>query len=565
MPKSLQLKDTHSLVMTLAKTDAAVTALLANPSATPEQLCKLALIASQMSNTAAASTLLKRLAEGTTDKAALAVVHNNLACVERRQGQHAAAVQHLEVVVQCEGGVGTAQPTTLVNLSAAYAAVARTDEAAALAHRAVLRSKQVMASGAVRSAAHFNLGSALESADQNEPALEAYRQALQSAPTNKPNLKLAATNAIAAVERKVAAASPAVHEEWTRTVRPALATLGSRLPPIGSSDSFSFNRSLVPVADGGGPSRASAPGNAYRKEFIHTYFTSVREFHCPMHPLTPEPYTNAERHNASLRVATTAPLAHRAARSQSATLLEDSPSWNYDPVLEPREISHRLKNVPRDWLLLRVVDQRYIPRALVPLVEDIRYKECTRRSAIEKEYKKRLRFLWHHGAMAFVRAGEDSERVSIEIEETRVRRVLHQWIVGKRLFAQASLLVAKQEQKERVGLVAEASSSALLLEQHATLLHPVAQEEHVRRNVSLIELDEHRTLAVRHAAAIATLESTSTASQKKRATAYALALWCIEGVIAEQDLWKVEDKDRKLSLAVMERNAMFNRFLTAPR
>ncbi len=541
------------------KNDAAVTSLLADPSSTPEQFCKMAHILSQMSNASAASALLKKLVGATTDKLALAVVHNNLACTEKRQGQHVAAVENLEIVVKCEGGVASAQPTTLLNLSAAYTAVGRHDEAAAVAHRAVLRANQITSSAAVKTAAYFNLGSALEATEQHEPALEAYRKALQCAPTNKPRLKLAAMTAITQLQRRLVTAGPAVHEEWASKVRPELAAVNNRLPPLSMSSS-SQNRSLATVDT---VQKASGP----RREFTETYFTSVRDFHCPLHPLTPEPYNNAQRHLASLRVSVTSQLGQRETkRANSATLLmEESPSWNYDPVLEPHEISHRLKNVPKDWLLLRAVEQRYIPRALVPLVEDIRYKECTRRSAIVKEYKKRLRVLCHHRDMAFVRAGEDSERVSIEIEEVRVRRVLHQWIVGKRLFAQASLLVMRQEHQGRSQVGCETAADAAVLEQYAMLLHPVAQEEYARRNVTLAELDERRTLTVRHAAAAATLESHSKASQKKRGTAYALALWCIEGVIPEQHIPKVEDKERKLSLAVLERNTVFNRFLSAPR
>jgi hypothetical protein len=253
-------------------------------------------------------------------------------------------------------------------------------------------------------------------------------------------------------------------------------------------------------------------------------------------------------------------------RAATAALPDEVPSWNNDPLVDVRGgIPHRLKQPCRDWLLLHAVEQRYIPRALVPLIEDIRYKESTRRCAIEKECKKRLKVLSHHRDMAFVRASEDSARVSIEIEEFRVCRVLQQWIVGKRLFAQTSLLVAKQETQGRSQVVAEAANSAAVLEQLAGRLHPVAQEEFARRNVLLIELDDRRTLTVRYAAAAATIESQSAASQKKRATAYALALWCVEGVIPEQHIHRVEDKDRKTSLAVLERQTVFNRFLSGPR
>ena len=545
---------------TLAKLEAAAAALIADTSAQPEQFCKLAHSASQFSNANSAAVVLNKLLAGTSDKLVLSVIHNNLACVEKRRGQLASAVEHLENAAQCEGGVSGAQPTTLLNLSAAYASLGKHDEAAALAHRAVLRAKQSTVPAAVRAAAYFNLGSALEATDQNDPALEAYRQAVQCAPTNRPQLKVAASSAITQLERKVAIAAPSVRDEWAKTVGPALQAHAARLPKLVKD--VQQSRALV-VSD----MSQTESRSGLRKEFVDAYFASVRDYHCPAHPLTPEPYDDPARHLASLRVNYRTSVTHSQAirRSVSATLLEDSPSWNYDPVLEPHETSHRLKDMPKDWLLIRAVDQRYIPRALVPRVEDIRYKECTRRSAIEKEYKKRLKVLWHHRDMAFIRAGEDSDRVAIEIEEVRVRRVLHQWIVGKRLFAEASLALARLEHQQRVFVAGESAANAASLEQYAMLLHPVAQEEHTRRNLHLVELDERRTLTVRQQAAIATLVSNSKASQKKRGTAYALALWCIESVIPEQELHKVEDKDRKLSLAVLERNTIFNRFLTAPR
>jgi Rps23 Pro-64 3,4-dihydroxylase Tpa1-like proline 4-hydroxylase len=161
--------------------------------------------------------------------------------------------------------------------------------------------------------------------------------------------------------------------------------------------------------------------------------------------------------------------------------------------------------------------------------------------------------------MATFAAHEDCERVSLEMEETRVRRILRQWMIGKLLFAEATLRLEKDEAQKRDAIVKEMHQSAHSMAAHAHRLHPQAAEEVHRSSMDHDEITDRMNIFVEKEAAFAMLHSRDIVRQNVHGIAYSLALWCLEGVIPEADMTRIEDKSRKNSIAVLERFSVFGK------
>lgn len=87
----------------------------------------------------AAAVLTHGASVFSVDSRVRALMYNNLACVEKRSGDAAQAVLHLEDAIDCEGGEECCPPSTLLNLSATVLSMGYYPAAVRVAQQAVRR------------------------------------------------------------------------------------------------------------------------------------------------------------------------------------------------------------------------------------------------------------------------------------------------------------------------------------------------------------------------------------------------------------------------------------------
>lgn len=560
---------------------------------------QLGRLAKEISNAASpqdAVPMLTKLCEACNESGAKAVLLNNLACAQKKCGDLLGAVTSLKAAVKAEGGMMRALPTTLVNMSAAMAAQGLFDEAAAVAHRAIAHcsrpsssQSKIKGSSASRSlaAAYFNLAVALEGGGHTQQSLDAYHEVLRHVDDTDP-YGVAATNARnnLMLDRKDDAA-----QSWTATVAPAIVRkTRATLPPLGAAGNRRGELVTVDHVDEGHHPRALSAldireprdtskhrrsgtslsnhrrhqnRTVLRGDISQLYAQPVQKYHYLPPMLQPISYEERaanivqSEHEASKLSTSLIP----ASFADGMALEVDSPDWNPDPVLGPHSLSYRVPNPneKKNWALIHQVEARFIPRSLVPLVEDMRYKESTRRAMIIKEWKRRFDVIRRARSLAATSGEQETARLNIEVEEARVRRVMRQWIAGKLLFAEAMIRLDKEETRSRDSIGKQAHQSAFSLQYAAFRLHPQAMEEVQRAAVVAEERSALSDITVSHYAASALLSSQASIRQTGSTLAYALALWCIEGVVPESHLHEIEVSSRKKSLAVLERFAVFGK------
>lgn len=541
---------------------------------------------------------------------ALAALLNNLGCVEKRRGQLKVALHHLERAADEEGGLEAAAPATLINLSATYSALLMFAEAAAVANHAVARctSDFHRTRPLVRAAAYHNLATALEGSGELTFAAEAYEKALgilaESGFKGTPHHRTIERAAEQISLKLRNSRAHAEQDEWERRVRPgilrqsqaALRRTGE-LPPLKGAKPVPAitagpAATTTPPLASRSPDRALVPHTNDTVDISSVYTASMRKFHALRSVAL---LADVQSHLSSTRKrahrpngVSPSPIAaaaspHRSGVAESSTALvtsdfhgttaagavgisasgliplrSDPPMWNDDPVPHPHTLSHRVTPIPRNWDIERAVDERFIPRALVPLVEDIKYKEATRRRAIAKEWAQRLRVLRFAHRQQLIASHEDEERVAVEIEEVRVFRVLLQYIRGKLFFAEGSAVLGKQETQQREEATREAQAAWRALLPHSAQLQCLAEEECERYRFTKEDVEERLALAVQFETHAATVDCSAVVESSKHGICYALALWCIEGVVrSTESRQALEDKTMKRSLHVQERYALF--------
>jgi hypothetical protein len=553
------------------------------------------------------ASLLQALCDACADATVKAVLWNNLACVQKKQGNSEGAVVSLNAAVKAEGGMLRALPTTLINLSAALASQGRYEEAAAAAHRAIVHSARPSSPAskekgtpASRSlaAAYYNLAVALQGSGHTEHALETYHEVL----LRVDDRDAYAIAAIKARNNLMLVEQDSTSKVWAAHVAPSIVQQAAggappkrsgKLPPLSSSmiaaaspsraieaTSQPRSTSAMEVLTSKEPSEhlqrrsgtsmsVTATNNKRRHpvrqplrgDISQVYAQPVQKYHSLPPLIQPIPYEDrvhpAAHADANLSTSLIPPVMSLAASNADV----DVPDWNPDPVLHPHSLSYRVMNPneKKHWALIHEVESRFIPRSLVPLVEDMRYKESTRRTMIIKEWKRRFDIICRARNLAATSGQEDTARLSIEVEEARVRRVMRQWIAGKLLFAEAMIRLEKEEAHSRDAVAKQAHQSGFALQFAAVRLHPQGLEEMQRAAIAEEERAALSDITVHHFAATTLMSSRATMRQNVGSTAYALALWCIEGVVPEASLPQIEVASRKKSLAVLERFAVYGK------
>lgn len=547
------------------------------------------------------ASLLQALCDACADVGVKAVLWNNLACIQKKQGNAEGAVTSLNAAVNAEGGMLRALPTTLINLSAALASQGRFEEAAAAAHRAIVHSARpaspatlAKGSSASRSlaAAYFNLAVALEGSGHTEHALKTYHEVLLRV-DDRDAYAIAATRArnnLMLVEQDLTSKAWAAHVAPSIIQQATGQTVkrNTKLPPLSSSlvavasphAAIEHPRSLSALEvrqqetteqhqrrSGTSMSvaahkRRHPPRQPLRGDISQVYAQPVQKYHSLPPLLQPLPYedrinpaAHADHHNISTSLIP--PVMSLTAPSADV----DVPDWNPDPVLHPHALSYRVMNPneKKHWALIHEVESRFIPRSLVPLVEDMRYKESTRRTMIIKEWKRRFDIICRARNLAATSGEEDTARLSIEVEEARVRRVMRQWIAGKLLFAEAMLRLDKEEAQSRDAVAKQAHQSVFALQFAGVRLHPQGLEEMQRAAIAEEERTALSDITINHYASTTLVSSRASVRQNVGSTAYALALWCMEGVVPEAFIGQIEVASRKKSLAVLERFAVYGK------
>jgi hypothetical protein len=117
----------------------------------------------------------------------------------------------------------------------------------------------------------------------------------------------------------------------------------------------------------------------------------------------------------------------------------------------------------------------------------------------------------------------------------------------------------KEEAHSRDAVAKQAHQSGFALQFAAVRLHPQGLEEMQRAAIAEEERTALSDITVHHFAATTLVSSRATVRQNVGSTAYALALWCIEGVVPEASLPQIEVASRKKSLAVLERFAVYGK------
>lgn len=553
-----------------------------------------------------AATLLDTLCQACADIGVKAVLLNNIACIQKKQGNAEGAVESLNAAVKAEGGMLRALPTTLVNLSAALASLGQFEQAAAAAHRAIVHSARPSSPAsknkgtpASRSlaAAYFNLAVALQGGGHTQHALEAYHEVLLRVDDRDPYADAAtkARNNLMLQEQDSASkvwathVAPSIVHHATSTTNTS-SNVKRKLPPLSS---FLSEAAVPPKAllapheapprsltaldvrydmDAQSPPqrrsgtsmtlksvRSRQPRHPLRGDISQVYAQPVQKFHSLPPLLQPIPYEDRvqDPHYSKAPATSLIPVMSLTAPSTEV----DVPDWNSDPVLHPHALSYRVMNPneKKHWALIHEVESRFIPRSLVPLVEDMRYKESTRRTMIIKEWKRRFDVICRARSLAATSGIEDNGRLAIEVEEARVRRVMRQWIAGKLLFAEALIRMDKEEAQSRDAIAKQAHQAAFSMQVAAVRLQPQGAEEVQRAAIAEEERTALSDITIHHFAATALVSSRASVKQNVSTTAYALALWCIEGVVPEAALPQIEVAARKKSLAVLERFAVYGK------
>jgi hypothetical protein len=436
-------------------------------------------------------------------------------------------------------------------------------EAAAVAHHAVsCCARDAAVRPGVHAAAHHNLAVALASAGELAPALSAYENALRLLPDDHPsraNIEAAAddvrvrVDGVDAAKQLAVKVRPGVIAQTTKVLRKH-----QSLPPIAGQPR---SASAAPPADG---SRSVGAMYQHPVPYPRTQLQRIRHakqvlqerrMSPPRRALTPKPLLTM-----SMSVSTALTVTpSETSKAAAAKPLQHAKAWNFDTSPDALRSSSEPNALPTNPDIELRTAERYIPRRIHPIVEDLRYKEATRRVAVAKEWRRQLRLLQHLMGMHLILSAEDQRRAELETDEVRVRRVLQQWVRGKLLFAEGSLECEAAETASRGDITTEAAAETQQrFVPHAQMVRLLAVEEGARSTaVAAGEAAARQQLALRCETQLAGLTSADAFRQSQHGIAVALATWALETVIeASMAVDLIDPKDRK-SLYVMDRYSLF--------
>ena len=478
--------------------------------------------------------ILTKAVDICADPSAKSLVLNNLGCIEKRRKNLTTALQHLEKAADVEGGLAAASPITLLNLSATYSALQMYAEAAAVANHAVLRvlTDVAVSSAAVRAAAYHNLATALEGSGELVAAADAYRCALK-ATTNKDSPAFR-TIKKAADQLELQLRNVRAHQEqsrWAEQVGPTVVRQSLR--------ALRKHGALPPLEHVAPRAITRCDGNT-----TSVYERPLKKFHAIRSLRPPPTIKDLQQQYSPTR---------RCVSCEPPPLLIE---WSFDPHLQSN-VAHRTTPLPRDVEIDRHIEERYIPRKLMPLVEDLRYKEATRRRAIIHQCQAGLAHLRQQTDKARLIATEDEERGNLEIYEVRVRRVLLQYIEGRVVFTEGSVETCRAEEAARDAIVREMLGAFVSWQPRRESLALNSQEEQQRFLLIEGERERFNEIRVQHETDLAESTSRLALRASKRPLAYALTMWCLEGVLDAASVAQLEDPSMRTSLHYIERYVEF--------
>ena len=307
--------------------------------------------------------------------------------LEKTSGDIPAAMRHIQSVALMEGGLVVASPLTLLNLSACMLAQNRIAEAAALARQSVSRLI-ISTPPHITAAAFHNLATAMEAAQDLEAADIAFRRAEDVCMMSLGDTHMTTVS----VQRSYASFLCRTHytnaalqrREWEMTSKESL---------------VSHTRKVMQK------SIARAQPNAVVKGKQQAQLPpSVAVYHLP-------------------------PLSKITTMKGRKSL----PEWNGDPL-----VGLASRPLPRvatiDSEIEEHVSKRYIPKWLVPAMEDLLYKQSTRRNALIVEERVASQAAIKILSLYKLCALEKEVRVMTEASEYRNRRQMMSWTYGKVIF-----------------------------------------------------------------------------------------------------------------------------------
>ena len=559
--------------------------------------------------------LLEGMAASTTNNLTTSgLVLNNLGCVERRRGNLKAALGHLRRAAQAEGGIVTASPATLLNISAVYSGLQMYAEAASVSNHAVQRCESDVqpVSAVVHAAALYNLAAALEGSGELEHAEGAYARAAAvldkgGVAADHPQRRATAKAREQLELRLRNHRGNARREEWARDVLPSIIRRAAdKSVNKGAPAGFSPKPSTAPAASSSGGQqspprrlnplesrgmrsgmreeamRTNASGNSgAANNSINTINAADRsasrsgpEHDAALGLLSTDGRRTTRSGSAAASLAVTVggrdlgaqyhstvrdfhvfPVNSRAANRRHKTIV--NPTWDMNPLPHTPSV---VRSLGRDPTVERAVSQTYIPHHLVPFVADLKYKEHTRRTMIATEHAERM--LRFHAEWATSACGvrEDEERVDLEIAELRARRVMGQWFKGKLVFASHYSGVEAEERAGRHAIHKELADHSLALQPRARMLQLQVEEEVARRALLRAEgTAERNELRILEGTARARLASKEAAQTPKQGIAHGLALWCLEGAVPPAAALRLADPAYLSSSYVQSRHLWFGK------
>jgi hypothetical protein len=430
--------------------------------------------------------------------------------LEKRQRNVQRALDHLLQAADLEGGPSCAAPSTLLNLSAAFLALGRNAEAAATAQHGLLRAQKVKAPWNVEMAAFHNLAAALCAIGELREGLQAAEHAMAIVSSSlgmKHPTALVIVRTLEDIRQRIAVKEAQNTEsEWKATSLPLLLPKSTQRP----------HKSLQ------GTSQRRTPSLS----------------------------------NSSLSVYCHSPTVGPSRKGGGKVLLEPI-GWNSDPHLGLTAMSHRVQQGPVDFLIQQKVAERYVPRSLVPLVEDLIYKEGTRRRAIVDQRRHCMASMRKLMQLHYTSAADEELRGELEVQEARVRRMTLQWVTGKILFAEGSIHLERTESSDREGIAVAAQKALLSLKPYSERISLHSNEETARSQVMAQDSLERKQIRLGLETLIAESNLKESLRNSKRGLALALGLWCLESVLGKQAIQCLQDDPAKQSLHIQERYATF--------
>eukprot|EP00759_Apiculatamorpha_spiralis_P013747 PhF_6_TR20507/c0_g1_i1/m.29561 len=370
---------------------------------------------------------------------------------EKADGDLNSCIKSLKAIAVLEGGLVVASSLTLLNLSACYLAQSKVAEAAAIAKQAVSRLGTGQQSPMIQAAAYHNLAISMEAAQDLEAADRAYRCAEDVA-----MVSLGDTHPTTmSIQRSYAGFLCRTHytdaslqrKEWEVSTKEVLTT---------------HTRMVLHESQ-----NATSIKPAPRRKPVQLP-PSVAVYHLP--PLRAQ--KKATLVNNSFSPNTTASVL---------------PEWNNDPV-----VGRSLRSLPKiatagiNWEVENDVSQRYIPKWLVPAMEDLIYKQATRRKTLEHDEAKARTSVLQILTLSKLCSHEKEARVFIEANEYRTRRQMISWTAGKAIFLEGRSKLEKELERfiQKITMEEEGSIAPLRFEIESTKLF---DREPVARRSVLVE------------------------------------------------------------------------------